>query len=426
MGIPARTLSAAVLLLAVELGGAPPINAAVRHMFVTSESHDADLSAWLAALNGDTRSGADAADAICRFYAAKGGLPDAAGFRAWLSTTNDDAYCRLLRDQTTGAGQRASFCGLPKATYDGATAGPWWRADGTPFALGIAAMVDHDGVLNPPGEDETGKPVFYAEETWTGSAIDGTVVPGETCEDWTSTADPEASRGRLEFTAELWGSGAGAACDTPAHLLCFETGVGDPIATQADPGDVVFVSAAHGPGDFADAQWGGPEISGIAGADAICQQEAAAADLADPSSFRAYLSTGATAAPARLNSNGPWKRVDGTRIAWSKSDLLDGTLLSTIHQLADGTYVDDLSTWTGADDHGVAAATTCQDWTSSSAADTSSSGGAAQWIDGWSGNASSTTKCDALLRVYCFSDARVDFYDRFETGALDRWSAQSP
>src|SRR3972149_6970160 len=98
-----------LIVISVAAPLALPLAAATRRMFVTSVTGTGDLSSW--------------ADA--------GGLPNAAGYRAWLSDSIDDAYCRLHNL----TGKKASNCGeavLPAA------AGPRWRPAGAPVGAGLA------------------------------------------------------------------------------------------------------------------------------------------------------------------------------------------------------------------------------------------------------------------------------------------------
>ena len=60
--------------------------------FVTSVTGTADLGSWPEA---GSAVGASAGDEICRTLATDAGLQNADTFIAWLSTSTDDAYCRL-------------------------------------------------------------------------------------------------------------------------------------------------------------------------------------------------------------------------------------------------------------------------------------------------------------------------------------------
>jgi hypothetical protein len=88
-----------------------------------------------------------------------------------------------------------------------------------------------------------------------------------------------------------------------------------PAASAQSPGDMTFFVTSVGPGK-------GGDLGGLAGADAHCQQLAAAAG-AGSRTWRAYLSTqGAGAVNARDRiGNGPWANAKGTVIAKSVDDL---------------------------------------------------------------------------------------------------------
>src|SRR5258707_8017317 len=69
----------------------------------------------------------------------------------------------------------------------------------------------------------------------------------------------------------------------------------------------------------------GADLGGLAGADAHCQQLAAAAGAGNKT-WRAYLSTNAAAQGGAVNArdrigNGPWKNIKGEVIATSVADL---------------------------------------------------------------------------------------------------------
>jgi hypothetical protein len=112
-------------------------------------------------------------------------------------------------------------------------------------------------------------------------------------------------------------------------------------------------------------------LGGLTGADAKCQAEADDENLAG--TYKAWLSGVTTSASDRLAHNaGPYVLVDGTKVADSWADFIDGTLTNPINKSADGnsvsagTYV-----WTGstaagdnnADTKHCTAAMTGEGWT---------------------------------------------------------------
>src|SRR5262249_13959608 len=89
----------------------------LRYAFVTSTTGNGNLATWAGA---GANTGLAAADAICQARAAAGGMTGT--FVAWMSDSNNDAYCRVHGL----TGKKAAMCGqmaLPVA------AGPWARAN---------------------------------------------------------------------------------------------------------------------------------------------------------------------------------------------------------------------------------------------------------------------------------------------------------
>jgi len=111
-----------------------------RIAFVTSTSGLTDLSTWDEA-GGAT--GLAAADTICRVRAASAGLKSPENFVAWISSSEDDAYCRIHGL----SGKKDEMCGqaeLPVA------AGPWVRTDGYPFAPEISRLLSPESLVFAP------------------------------------------------------------------------------------------------------------------------------------------------------------------------------------------------------------------------------------------------------------------------------------
>src|SRR5262245_61095552 len=82
---------------------------------------------------------------------------------------------------------------------------------------------------------------------------------------------------------------------------------------------LVFLSSTEQAGD----------LGGIAGADAICQSLAHAADL--PGTYRAWLSDGNASPSTRFSrSTAPYTLVDGTLIAGNWNELTGGALQHAI------------------------------------------------------------------------------------------------
>jgi hypothetical protein len=108
-------------------------------------------------------------------------------------------------------------------------------------------------------------------------------------------------------------------------------------------------------------------LGGIAGAQALCSQLAAAAGL--PGTFDAWLSTEASSPNTRfVRHTGPYVRVDGTPVAWSYLDLTDGHLFEALRMDENGDLIgeSDLA-WTATTAGGDYQQTTllddCSNWT---------------------------------------------------------------
>ena len=109
------------------------------------------------------------------------------------------------------------------------------------------------------------------------------------------------------------------------------------------------------------------KLGGLAGADATCQKLAGAAGLANPSTFRAWLSDGLTLIAKRITPfEGPYVRPDGVQIADHWQDLTDGDLDAPIS--VDETKVDHFEdessyVWTNiAPDGGLDGYVSCDGW----------------------------------------------------------------
>lgn len=373
--------------------------------FVTSVSGNGNLSSWADA-NGKT--GLAAGDAICQARAAAAGLADPTGFKAWLSDSNDDAYCRIQNL----TGKRSNNCG--QATLP-AAAGPWVRTDGYAFAGPLSELFGNADVYTPIRFDEFGTLVtqpFYFYFTGTGS--DGSVqslqfqVPViATCADWTTnmlSQDLWWVGGDSAMTDIFWTSWVSASCDQSRALLCMHTGTGPALPTLVPTGKKIFITSTGGSGNLGSWAEANGE-SGLAAGDAICQARAAAAGLANAATFKAWLSDSGTDAKDRISSDGPWVRLDGVPVATNKADLIDGSLFTSINVDETGSHgLVGYPALTGTTDAGIKATDNCNDWTDGTAGFSAISGRAQEAGSGWSGS-SSSLKCDyQYFRLYCFED----------------------
>ena len=112
-------------------------------------------------------------------------------------------------------------------------------------------------------------------------------------------------------------------------------------------------------------------MNGIASADALCQMEAANANLPNPTMFLAAMSTTTVAAASRFDLTGPpWVRVDGVQLAATAADFFDLTVLTwaPLDISSSMSVYETYWIWTGSPTPQMTgtALTTCTDWTSTS------------------------------------------------------------
>lgn len=150
----------------------------------------------------------------------------------------------------------------------------------------------------------------------------------------------------------------------------------------------------------------------LAGLDAQCQSDATAAGLSG--TYKALVATdGASAASRFSTSGGPWVRVDGAILSETAADLF-GTepLLAAIDAEAEGGYCGNCRVANGADGLTTpgTAATTCNNWTSTSGSDfvvVSNSGTIARIGQGptaFDGGGGSAQCSGTIFRWYCLEE----------------------
>lgn len=326
--------SAAVALCLLSVLIASPAQAVRRRAFVTSVTGNGNLSSWPAA-GGQT--GLAAGDAICRARAAAAALPNAATYRAWLSTTTTDAYCHVQGL----TGKRDQNCGQAAPPTAG---GPWYLFNGLGTFTGpLPELTSTQGTLyRPVMFDELGNQLgaesagFY----WTGTTQWGQA--NSTCGDWTSSASGTIGTvGSPQQTARGWSLANNYACDGNRPLLCLEPGASEAAGTWGwSPGAIVFVSSAQGSGDLSSWPLAHGQ-TGLAAGDEICRSLAAGAHLPSPAGFRAWLSDGFDDAADRITVDTFFQRVDGYRVATSRAALLGGQPTNSIHVDENGQYLTD-------------------------------------------------------------------------------------
>ena len=172
--------------------------------------------------------------------------------------------------------------------------------------------------------------------------------------------------------------------DCPAAI-----GVARPAACQETV--LVFVTQAAFQGNF----------GGLAGADARCQAAARQAGL--PGVFRAWLSTPAEPAGARIaHRNVPYVMPGGIRVADTYADLTDGDLAHPIDRTASGAAVaSPFLARTATTAAGRALSPTCADWTSRRRYDGGWWGAVDMATPAWSRTGVFPGRCDYLAHLYC-------------------------
>jgi hypothetical protein len=368
-------------------GGGGDAEPATRLAFVTSTSGTGDLSSWA---DAGGEEGLAAADTVCQARAAAGSLPGT--FVAFISDSSDDAYCRAHGL----SGKKADNCGQAELP---ATAGPWVKVDGTPFAAQLDVALDDGVIYTPANVDELGSSVAYPERYFTGST-DGGIASANVCADSSTAGALSIGIGITDGTTYRWYSGAGVNCSHPSRLLCLETGDNNTMPAFGDTGKVVFLSSASGNGRLGSwAQAGGQ--TGIAAGDAICQSLASDAGLARASSFKAWLSDSETNAGERFG-DGPWVRLDGIKVAESMSAFTNTGPLTALGVTEKGDYLS-VEVFTGTHTDGTHTTDeSCLNWTDGTSG-----------LDGGMGLSSFVsarwtywrdTSCDEVKSIYCFED----------------------
>jgi hypothetical protein len=270
------------------------------------------------------------------------------------------------------------------------------RVDGRPFADTVTSLTPTPPptppvVYYPPVIDENGtdRSLSTMKEAYvtTGTQSDGTVyVPSSytTCDDWQSSATTGYAMGGSDTTGSTsWTQYTSIGCTSIAPLYCF--GVNGSFTTVPA---MVALPAQHrfafplnlSKASFAPSHGRSPASTANT-ADALCQADGAASFAtlcpANTCTYRAFMAASGTPAAdaARFSSTGaPWFRPDGTQIVASASDLFTSAprLLAPINQYAQGTYLnyaDEAIVGGTADPTAPGTmANTCNNWTSSDAA----------------------------------------------------------
>ncbi len=135
------------------------------------------------------------------------------------------------------------------------------------------------------------------------------------------------------------------------HYDCMDCEAGGCTAAPL-PNGTIFVTSIT---------WQG-NLGGVSGADAKCQSTATNAERAG--TWKALISDSTTNAKDRVPDT-VYRKIDGTVIANSKSDLFDGSIQTPINLTETGVIPTTTLTWTGTTDSGVYSGLACSNWTTS-------------------------------------------------------------
>ena len=167
-----------------------------RMAFVTSTTGPGGFSTWP---DADGATSVDAADNVCRAHATRASLPQPQTYKAWLSTSTQDAIGRFVFD------------------------GPWYRVDGVRIAESPSDLTD--GVLDAPLQlDENAQSLASGQAVWSGTFSNGSAA-SFTCSDWTVADNTSFGFLGTSFASDTnWSYNsifpAAFSCDEPFHLYC--------------------------------------------------------------------------------------------------------------------------------------------------------------------------------------------------------------
>lgn len=198
---------------------------------------------------------------------------------------------------------------------------------------------------------------------------------------------PEPETYTCGWKAYSYGDQCGGTC--PSGQKCGITTANDCVCmpeSQFSVGQVgtIFVSST---------KWTGP-MGGLDGADAKCSFLAKQAGFSGI--WKALMSDSITDAKDRLPDTA-FYRIDGAKIANSKADLFDGTLLMPINIDEHGTKCSTCVVWTGTNADGTKTDKNCHSW--GWVDETGGAGGADATNSAWAYHAN--MMCSASEHLYC-------------------------
>jgi hypothetical protein len=267
--------------------------------------------------------GLSGANANCNTLAGAAGVPGK--FVAFLGTSTQSAFANL------------------------GSARGWVRPDGLPFTDTVANFQNNNVMWYPPIYSET------MSIPTTGVFFTGARTTN-TCSDWTSATDMAVGGDNPYSAMAYFFNIDGFSCASETYL-CFGTDFNSQVSVTPVAGRRLFTSSE-----------GFDPSKGVGAADTLCQNEASAAGLANPTHFLALLSTTTTAAQSRFNMNGtPWVRTDGVLAASTTANFMAGNFTASPSVTQTGAYSPTNYAWVGskAGPSAVAASTQedCNNWT---------------------------------------------------------------
>lgn len=341
-------------------------------VFVTSASSSANLG------------GIAGADTKCQQLATAATLPGR--WIAWLS------------DATTNAKDR-----IVDAEY--------LRIDGRRVAKNKADLLD-SRIKKELSLDE--KLVKVESTVWTGTKANGE-KSSNTCNSWTE--ETNAVKALIGVTSERndgdWteeNPNHSCAPEFKMRFYCFQ----QPAGTTSTPTPTNNPSLTPSPGLsptptitptptpptfglFVTSESYSGNLGGLTGADAKCNTAATSQSLGGQ--WTAWLSDSTHDAKDRI-LEGKYTLLDGTIVANSKADLIDGTILHGINMDEKRQGGQTVRPWTATNEFGVKIPNTCTDWTSADSTLTATKGNGAHVAKEWTTNGISG--CHQPQRLYCF------------------------
>ncbi len=275
--------------------------------------------------------GVGGADTRCQNAASAAGLPDAASFRAWLSTSSINARDRL------------------------GTARGWVRPDGLPVADAVTSFASATGSMWFPPSLTADKLSSPWNGAVTGTKADGTLNAAASCGDFASTSGSTMTGllggGFPEWTEYIYTQNCS---DTFLAIYCFGTGKTTTLTLPTIAGRKAFVTANP---------LGPPAGSFVSTLDTACQTAGGAA------TYKAFVSPGAMSVQSRFDlTKQLWVRPDGVPIAFDLPRLftsMGGPLVPLAFD-QNGMAVSG-QTWTGSIDPSQVSDADCSDWTMTTA-----------------------------------------------------------